>query len=230
MSTLELDEIVGPARSQGVISEGDEEINELVRARSESTLVSNCATVASSTTMQQLPLELSSSSSTCSTGSSYSEPTSDYETIDPDNLQAHQQQGSSFQAMLSQLSELTQKLTDAKISIHIESNGQTFNFSNGNQMEKISSNAGEFDQSEGDCEQSSQMLRTFRSSIRINMNKEQVIEEETNFEGESDEEESDDIGDELDMESTENNFDRNRLNYRPVQRRRSRYENFEIFV
>ena len=62
------------------------------------------------------------------------------------------------------------------------------------------------------------------------MNKEQVIEEETNFEGESDEEESDDIGDELDMESTENNFDRNRLNYRPVQRRRSRYENFEIFV
>jgi hypothetical protein len=112
LSALELDEIVGSARSQNVISEGDEE---LARARSESTLVSDCATVASSTTMQQLPLELSSSSSsTCSTGSSYSGPTSDYETIDPDLLQANQQQGSSFQAMLSQLSELTQKLTDAK--------------------------------------------------------------------------------------------------------------------
>ena len=224
MSALELDEIVGPARGQDLISEGDEEIDELVRARSESNLVSDCATVASSTRMQQLTLELSSSSSsTCSTGSSYSEPTSDYETIDPDNLQAHQQQGSSFQAMLSQLSELTHKLTNAKISIHIESKGQTFNFSNKNQREETSSNSQEFDQS-------SQMLRTFRSSIRINMNKEQVIEEETNFEVSSDEEESDDIRDRFDMESTKNNFDRNRLNYRPVQRRRMRYENVEIFV
>ena len=62
------------------------------------------------------------------------------------------------------------------------------------------------------------------------MNKEQVIEEETNFEVSSDEEESDDIRDEFDMQSTENNFDRKRLNYRPVQRRRRRFENFEIFV
>ena len=225
MSALELDEIVGPARGQDLISEGDEEIDELVRARSESTLVSDCATVASSTTMQQLPLELSSSSSsTCSTGSSYSELTSDYETIDPDLLEAHhQQQGSSFQAMLSQLSELTHKLTNAKISIHIESKGQTFNFSNKNQREETSSNSQEFDQS-------SQMLRTFRSSIRINMNKEQVKEEETNFEISSDEEESDDIRDRFDMEITKNNFDRNRLNYRPVQRRRMIYENVEIFV
>ena len=222
MSALELDEIVGHARSKDAISEGDEE---LVRARSESNLVSDCATVASSTRMQQLTLELSSSSSsTCSTGSSYSEPTSDYGTIDPDLLQAHQQQpGSSFQAMLSQLVELNQKLTNAKISIHIESEGQTFNFSNGNQMEDRSSNKEE-------CEQSSQVLRTFRSSIRINMNKKEVIEEETNFEVSSDEEESDDIRDEFDMQSTENNFDRKRLNYRPVQRRRRRFENFEIFV
>ena len=145
MSALELDEIVGPARSQDAIFEGDEE---LVRARSESNFVSDCATVASSTRMQQLTLELSSSSSsTCSTGSSYSEPTSDYGTIDPDLLQAHQQQpGSSFQAMLSQLVELNQKLTNAKISIHIESEGQTFNFSNGNQMEDRSSNKEECDQ------------------------------------------------------------------------------------
>eukprot|EP00092_Neocalanus_flemingeri_P022730 GFUD01024650.1.p1 GENE.GFUD01024650.1~~GFUD01024650.1.p1 ORF type:complete len:962 (-),score=212.11 GFUD01024650.1:65-2950(-) len=110
----------------GMLSECEDENDLILTARSVSSLSAECASTASGTSMQQVPIEASSTSSL------YSEPYShsDYEIIYPDTLEAHQQESASIQNILSQFLDLSKNLTNAKISISVESQELTFNFSN----------------------------------------------------------------------------------------------------
>ena len=167
LSNAELEEVC-PARCNQEIFYESNEGRDLSVHRSLSSLVSDCSTIASGATVEQILME---TSSTTATSSTYSEQYSDYERIDPDILEPYQHGPVSLQTVLSQLATLTQNLTNDKISICLKTHGLTFNFSNENRVESNSINGSESDFR-------NQFRRNFRSSIRINLNQGRISDDE----------------------------------------------------
>ena len=169
LSNVELEEVC-PARCNQEIFYESDEARDLSVDRSLSSLVSDCATIASGATVEKIPMETSSISATSST---YSEQYSDYERIDPDILEPHQQGPVSLQTVLSQLATLTQNSTNDKISISLKTQGLTFNFSNENRLESNTING-----TDSDFRNQFRTGRNFRSSIRINLNQGRISDDE----------------------------------------------------